>query len=297
MAALVPLEQRRRWKKGGTLPPSPPHEVRRWPGTLADMCLLVFAWQPEAENPLVVAANRDERLDRPACSIGVLRDAAPRILGGRDYLAGGTWLATNENGVVAGLTNRPSPGGRDTTKRSRGELPLMVAAATSAAEGVASLCRTVEPGQYNPAWLLAGDRQSLFYVEVAADRAPVVHQLAPGLHVLENVALDQPSVKVDRVRSHLATAQSAGASLPVALRQVLADHTLPPGADSESVAVGEVIRRTATLACCVHTDDYGTRSAAMVAVPRAADAAPEMLVADGPPCAAAFREATSLWSH
>ena len=171
------------------------------------MCLLVFAWQPEAEHPLVVAANRDERLDRPACSLCVLRDRAPRILGGRDELAGGTWLATNENGVVVGLTNSPSPGGRDTTKRSRGELPLIVAAAPAAADGVASLCRMVEPGQYNPAWLLAGDRQSLFYVELAADRAPVVRQLAPGVHVLENVALDQPSLKVDRVRSRLAVAR------------------------------------------------------------------------------------------
>ena len=261
------------------------------------MCLLVFAWQPEAEHPLVVAANRDERLDRPACSLCVLRDRAPRILGGRDELAGGTWLATNENGVVVGLTNSPSPGGRDTTKRSRGELPLIVAAAPAAADGVASLCRMVEPGQYNPAWLLAGDRKSLFYVELAADRAPVVRQLAPGVHVLENVALDQPSLKVDRVRSRLAVARTAGGSLPDALLHVLTDHTLPPGAGNDSMVGGDVIRRTATLACCVHTDDYGTRSAAMVVVPEAAEAMPEMLVADGPPCTTPFVDATSLWGR
>jgi uncharacterized protein with NRDE domain len=260
------------------------------------MCLLVFAWEPEAEHPLVVAANRDERLDRPACSLDVLRDTAPRILGGRDHMAGGTWLATNENGVVAGLTNRPAPGGRDATKRSRGELPLIVATAGHAADGVAALCDIVEPGQYNPAWLLAGDRQSLFYIELATDRAPVAHSLAPGLHVLENVGLDQPSLKVDRVRSRLAAAQSAGRPLPAALGEVLADHTLPAGADHESMAAGDVVRRAATLACCVHTDDYGTRSAAMVRVPRAVDALPEMLVADGPPCTTPFREATSLWT-
>ena len=83
----------------------------------------MFAWKTEPGFPLVVAANRDERLDRPAHSLCVLREHAPRILGGRDDLAGGTWLAVNEHGVVAGLTNRPSPGGRDPTKRSRGELP------------------------------------------------------------------------------------------------------------------------------------------------------------------------------
>ncbi len=74
------------------------------------MCLLVFAWQTEPEYPLVVAANRDERLDRPAQALCVLQEERPRILGGRDDLAGGTWLAVNEHGVVAGLTNRPAPG-------------------------------------------------------------------------------------------------------------------------------------------------------------------------------------------
>ena len=97
----------------------------RYPGSV---CLLVFVWQVETSHPLVVAANRDERLDRPALPFGVLQRGHPRMLGGRDELAGGTWLAVNEHGVVAGLTNRPAPEGRDPTKRSRGGLPLVVGA-------------------------------------------------------------------------------------------------------------------------------------------------------------------------
>src|SRR3712207_7355353 len=46
------------------------------------------------------------------------------VLGGRDEVGGGTWLATNAAGVVAGLTNRPMRDGPDAAKRSRGELPL-----------------------------------------------------------------------------------------------------------------------------------------------------------------------------
>ncbi len=244
----------------------------------------------------MVAANRDERLDRPAHSLCVLREREPRILGGRDCLAGGTWLATNQHGVVVGLTNRPSPGGRDPTKRSRGELPLLVAAHASAAKGVAALRRTVEPGQYNPAWLLAGDRRSVFYVEVTADHPPRVEELAPGIHVLENVALGQPSLKADHVRAGLASARSAGRSLRDALVEVLADHTLPPGATCEALTVGDVTRRTATLASCVHTEDYGTRSATVVTVRRATGAVPVVEVADGPPCAAPFVDATGLWT-
>ncbi|HEX3981203.1 MAG TPA: NRDE family protein, partial [Acidimicrobiales bacterium] len=186
------------------------------------MCLLVFAWRTESASPLLVAANRDERLDRPAQPFGVLQDSDPRLLGGRDRLAGGTWLAVNDAGVVAGLTNRPSPGGPDRTKRSRGELPLMLAGHRSAEEGVTELVGRIHAGQYNPAWMLVGDRSSLFYVELADDRDPVVHPLPPGIHILENVALESPSSKVGQVRRRLATAAAAGEPLWPALRSVLA---------------------------------------------------------------------------
>ena len=87
---------------------------------------MAFGLDPAA--PLLVGANRDEHLDRPAVAMTVLRESDPRILGGRDELAGGTWLAVNAHGLVAGLTNRPLPGGPDKSKRSRGELPLVLAA-------------------------------------------------------------------------------------------------------------------------------------------------------------------------
>ena len=69
------------------------------------MCLLIALSRVLPDAPLLVAANRDERYDRPAEAITVLRDRGPRILGGRDQVAGGTWLAVNEHGVLAGLTN------------------------------------------------------------------------------------------------------------------------------------------------------------------------------------------------
>jgi uncharacterized protein with NRDE domain len=267
------------------------------PATLTTVCLLVFAWQTESEYPLVLAANRDERLDRPARSLVVLRPSRPRVLGGLDEIAGGTWLAANDRGVVAGLTNRPAPGGRDLTKRSRGELPLMAAEQLSADEGVSHLLSTVRAGEYNPAWLLIGDRQVLYYVELAADQDPTVRQLAPGIHVLENVALEDASVKADRVRSLVSSARSESGELWTGLRPVLADHTRPEAdGGSPGRADEPAPRREATLAACVHTDDYGTRSAALVRVPKDPTRRPEMLVADGPPCTTPFVDVGSLWT-
>ena len=109
------------------------------------MCLLIYSWRPGADHPLVVAANRDEWVERPAEAFGVLQGAGPRILGGRDLMAGGTWLAVNEHGLVAGLTNRPSAGGRDDSKRSRGELPLIATGQPDAEAAVAALMAAVRP--------------------------------------------------------------------------------------------------------------------------------------------------------
>jgi uncharacterized protein with NRDE domain len=266
------------------------------PDTLAGVCLLLFAWQTEPSYPLMVAANRDERLDRPARSFCVMREHHPRMLGGLDDVAGGTWLATNEHGVVAGLTNRPAPGGRDPSKRTRGELPLLLAGHDTAAAGVETLVRRIRPGDYNPAWLLVGDRRSLFSISLRPDEPVCVRQLAPGVHVLENVPLGQPSAKVDHVNSLVEQASSSGGSLWGALPSVLADHTLPADAGPDAFPDEAMTRPPATLAACVHSDEFGTRSATLVRVPSATGAHPEMLVADGPPCTAPFVDVTRRWT-
>jgi uncharacterized protein with NRDE domain len=258
------------------------------------MCLLVFAWQTEPGYPLVVAANRDERLDRPAQSMCVLRERHPRVLGGRDDMAGGTWLAVNEHGVVAGLTNRPSPGGRDPSRRSRGALPLIAVDQRRASDAVSELCRRVLPGEYNPAWLLVGDRRSLYYVELALHRRPAVRELPPGVYVLENAALNEPSPKVERVQSLLA-AELPGSTRWAALSSVLADHTLPDPIALRAYERGNIERRLATLASCVHTDEYGTRSAALIRIGPQQDAMPDVMVADGPPCTTQFVDVGDYW--
>jgi uncharacterized protein with NRDE domain len=165
---------------------------------------------------------------------------------------------------------------------------LIAAEQRTAHDAVNELARRVRPGDYNPAWLLVADRDSLHYVEIAADRSPSFQKLPPGIHILENVALGEPSRKVDRVRSLMSGATAQGGSLWTAMPAVLADHTVPTAEGGEQPAAGDVERPPATLASCVHTDDYGTRSAVLVRVPIDPTARPEMSVADGPPCTTPF---------
>ena len=257
------------------------------------MCLLIVLSRVDAETPLVVAANRDERFDRPADPMTVLDAGPPRVLGGRDELAGGTWLAVNDAGVVAGLTNRPVEGGRDPTKRSRGELPVRLAAFTTAASAVEAFAVEVEAAAYNPAWILVGDRQSLYAIDLSDQQTVRVEELGPGLHVLENSPIGAPSPKTAHVRALLEGLEAGPpASRAGRLAAVLADHEVPAGGVPEvGAGVPAQVR-----ADCVHTDLYGTRWSCLVEVPASTAVAPAVRVAAGPPCTTPFVDAGALWT-
>src|SRR5579871_6413655 len=193
------------------------------------MCLLVVASRMVRDEPLIVGANRDEVLDRPSTPVTLLSEGPPRVIGGRDELSGGTWLAVNRNGVCAGLTNQPLGDAKDPTKRSRGELPLAAASCPTARDGVRLLVREFDPAEYNGAWMLVGDPTSLWFVDFTGAEVVTI-ELPPGIHVLENRAVDTPSGKVDLVREGLGDVAAAGGSGPApdgdavdaAFRRVLA---------------------------------------------------------------------------
>lgn len=256
------------------------------------MCLLIVLSRVHPEAPLVVAANRDEWLTRPALVSTVLQERDPRIVGGRDELAGGTWLALNEHGVFAGLTNQPTPV-RDPTRRSRGELPLALTQNSSARAAVEDFAGRYRPKEFSPAWLLVGDRSALFLIDMTSGPAPGVTELPPGLHVLENRAWGAPSAKVRAVREQMSTAVATrGEALHALLVEVLRAHDVPDGPAGDSGVAG-FVRPPETEANCVHAGPYGTRSASILLVPPAPGAA-RLWVSEGPPCTHPLLERSAL---
>ncbi len=246
------------------------------------MCLLVVSSRTVSGEPLIVGANRDEILERPATAITVLDEGPPRVLGGRDELSGGTWLAVNEFGVCAGLTNQPLGEAKDLSKRSRGELPLALARHATAAQAVEAFLRSFRPQDYNGSWLLVGDRTGLFFVDFTGLVDPVAVALPPGTYVLENRALDEPSRKVDMVREAVDNPGDGDAAAE-AFRRVLTDHRIPEGDERPNAAN------------CVHLESFGTRSSCIVRVP-AGTGLPRVWVAAGPPCATPYEDAAGLWA-
>ncbi|MEW5851882.1 MAG: NRDE family protein [Myxococcota bacterium] len=255
------------------------------------MCLLIVLHKVHPEAPLLIAANRDELLARPAVAMTVLQQKGPRILGGRDEVAGGTWLATNEHGVVAGLTNLPSVNGRDPSRRSRGELPLALAQHETAARAVEVFAREHRPRDYNPCWILVGDATSLFYVDMTNGDTPQVRELASGIHVLENRPLEVDSPKVEQVQALLGGVMPRrGDELVSALTAVVASHIIPERILREP----HPVYPSEAAAPCVHAGMYGTRSSSVIRV--LPGAKPRLWSADGTPCTAPMREVSALWS-
>ena len=248
------------------------------------MCLLVVASRVVDGEPLIVGANRDEVLERPSTAVMVLDQGPPRVVGGRDEVSGGTWLAVNEHGVCAGLTNEPLGDAKDPSRRSRGELPLALARHATAASAVTALLSAFHPADYNGSWLLVGDRDSLFFVDFTSAGEGTAIPLPPGIHVLENRALGETSPKVDLVRAGLDVGHD-GDEVAAAFRRVLADHRNPEG-DARPNAAN-----------CVHLEEFGTRSSCIVRV-RSGDggaARPRIWVADGAPCTTAYEDVSDLW--
>jgi hypothetical protein len=144
------------------------------------MCTVILLHRPGATWPVLIAANRDERLDRawdpPAAHW-------PGLIGGRDRLGGGSWMAVNQHGVMAAVLNRVGSLGPEPGKRSRGELPLLALKAGSAAEAAAIMAGW-DAAQWRPFNLVLADRHGGHYVEGLGEGRPRVTALPPGLSMV-----------------------------------------------------------------------------------------------------------------
>jgi uncharacterized protein with NRDE domain len=243
------------------------------------MCTLAVYIGCAPSIPLLVAANRDEFLDRPTADPRQL-SADPWVVGGQDLSAGGTWFGVNDAGLVVGLLNRRRAGGPDVNLRSRGLLTLSILQQRGLTEA-RGLLAAEDGAAYNAFNLLVADHTAA-HVATNHGGGMQLTQLDPGVHLLTNLELNDPTCpriakSSERFRAvELAGTRDAVALLP-ALRTILSDHStaLDPRA--------EVID---TL--CVHLPGYGTRSSSIVA----ADAAGRLRYwhAPGPPCRTEYAE-------
>jgi uncharacterized protein with NRDE domain len=243
------------------------------------MCTLAVYVGCAPALPLLVAANRDEFLDRPTADPRPLA-VDPWVVGGQDLSAGGTWFGVNGAGMVVGLLNRRRPGGPDEHLQSRGLLTLAMLQQPGIGAAHAALAE-VDGAAYNAFNLLIADHREALVVTNRGGHIQIT-ALETGVHLLTNLELNDPTCpRIAKSWAHFRALDLAGARDPAVLlprlRRILADHTtaLDPRA--------EVID---TL--CVHLPGYGTRSSSIVA------AGPTGRLrywhAPGPPCRTEYGE-------
>lgn len=246
------------------------------------MCTLIIYFRVFERWPVVIAANRDEFLARPALPPIALSEQ-PRIVGGKDLRAGGTWLAINEFGLVGGLLNRRSEQPADPRLRSRGLLCLEALRYRKVSEAL-SFVEHEDPAAYNPFNLLLASREDAAVAHNRGGRIAAT-PLNPGLHLLTNLDVDDfecPRIshsfdRFARVGADPTLARDQ-AALRTELRALLADHStqLDPRSGRPN-------------SLCIHRDGYGTRESSLIFIDEAGRV--EHFFAPGPPCTTAYAPA------
>lgn len=157
------------------------------------MCTLIVAFREYGSHPVVVAANRDELLTRPATGPFLWEQG---FLAPRDEQAGGSWLGVTRSGMFVGVTNRflaPKVDGRE----SRGRLVTEALEAPSAS-ALHQQLSTLSPSRFNAFHLLYADATHA-YVTWSDGDVVLQQTLSPGLHVVTERSLGGD----DRSRSTL----------------------------------------------------------------------------------------------
>lgn len=253
------------------------------------MCTIALLIDVVAGAPLVVAANRDELYARPTRGPEVLRESPTKIVGGRDVLSGGTWLAVSvrdDGARFAAVTNQralvtPPPG-----LRSRGLAVIEVIAADDPDAYVA----TLDPTKYASMNLVWGNARSVSVAYTRREEATVdVLPLGPGIHVLCNDRIGADGYpRAERLATALAPlAGQRWTDVVAALPPLLGDHTKRTLADTAPLHLPPELARELT-ANCIHSEHYGTRSSTILALTERAVLT--YLHADGPPCVTPFVE-------
>jgi uncharacterized protein with NRDE domain len=236
------------------------------------MCTVILLIRPGHQWPLVLAANRDEMLERAWDPPGGYWPDLPGVVAGRDRTAGGTWMGVNGANVAVAVLNRPGSLGPAAGKRSRGELPLRALEHASASDAVATICRA-DAGCWRSFNLVIADRSEAFFIRGLGHGQPEATRLTPGLHMI--TAHDPDDRESPRVARHLDRFREAEPPNPGnwgVWQAILADRT---GNSGEQINV-------------VPRGGFGTVCSSLVALP--ATGRWLWLFAAGPPHEAPFLE-------
>ncbi len=218
----------------------------------------------------MLAANRDEQLDRAWDPPAAWWPDRPGVIAGRDRAGGGTWLGINRNGVIAAVLNRPGSLGPAPGKRSRGELPLL-ALDHATAQAAAAALTAFDAAAWRSFNMVLADRAGAVFIRGLGEGQPQARALAPGVSMITAHEPNDPgSLRTARHLPRFRAAPPPDTDGWRGWRAILADRA---GAAGQQINVSP-------------RAGFGTVCSALISLPR--NAAPSWLFAPGPPHQAAF---------
>lgn len=226
------------------------------------MCVAFLALDRHPRWRVILATNRDETYSRASRPADQWADC-PRVIGGRDEEAGGTWLGVRDDLAWALVTNvRDLPAHREGA-RSRGDLPRDYLCggpeAARAARGAFD-----QRAAFNPFNLLLAQGDEVWYVST---HRPGTERLRAGVYGLSNATLDDPWPKVTRGKRALSDLlPNPGLSLDP-LFALLDDAEPAPEADLPETGVGLEWERTLS-PIFIASERYGTRMQSVLLLDR-----------------------------
>ena len=225
------------------------------------MCLLLIAVRSVPDRPLLLLGNRDEFRARASAAAAPWTED-PRIVGGRDLVAGGGWLALRADGRFAAVTNVRS-GLPATAPKSRGWLVRdFVLGAASPREFLEAVHADVESyGAFN---LVAGDRSET-WAYGTADTAS--RRLDEGVHVISNGRIGVHWPKTERLQRRFIEEIASRREIDDArLLDLLADEQQPADAALPDTGVGLDLERLLAPVFVRGSAHYGTRASTLAYV-------------------------------
>jgi uncharacterized protein with NRDE domain len=220
------------------------------------MCLILLAIDIVPGRPWLLLGNRDEFHARATAPAAAWSDQ-PDVAGGRDLVAGGSWLALNRNGRFAAVTNVRT-GTMKSAPRSRGELVgEFVSGTASAVDYVAAVA--ARRSQYGPFNLVVGAAGIFAFVSSIDGRA---RRLEQGVHAFSNGSLEDEWPKMRRLRRGIEAMQQSGKWEDAAFLDLLADTQQPADLELPDTGVGLALERVLA-PIFIRGQAYGTRASTL----------------------------------
>lgn len=239
------------------------------------MCTMALLYRVARGTPVLVAANRDERFDRPT-QYPKIQSGTPRVVCGIDRQAGGTWLGVNQFGLFCTVTSRPKAKA-PAEPRSRGLLCRALLELRTAKEAATRAAKELNTGNYAGANYVCADARYAAVV-YGGNRVEVV-ELTPGLHILTNGNVDD--LRDERHEF---------------VRRMLTLHTLDSAVTFLAVASRVFSRkpdREGRRGVAIAGNDFGTVSSTLLSLPRKIQHAVYQY-ASGPPCDCPYDDLSAL---